>query len=293
MSHGHTTTPFITGDLVLQDRCALAHAGLQRFRSLLVTGEVGTGRTTLVRHTHEVVFGPETPLVYTQPDQNGDLADIPLDSRGTVCITGCERLNRPSQRTLTEALNSRETRAALVLVFDATLAPALQRNAVLPALYFNLAHCEVSIPPLRERRRDIPMLTEHFLGQLTLSRGVRPPRVDIGFYRPLEDYPFPGNVLELMSLIRKALLLNSEDRLTESLAHQTLDHHLAFPWAENLLPNPEATSIMWPPHLPTMTEVRTALLDEALRRHQGNQAKAAREVGLTAGAVNKYVNRHQ
>ncbi len=73
-------------------------------------------------------------------------------------------------------------------------------------LYFRLAHVVLEVPPVRERRDDIPLLAAHFLEVLGTEMGMHPPRLSPASLATLDRYDYPGNVRELKNLIERALI---------------------------------------------------------------------------------------
>ena len=73
-------------------------------------------------------------------------------------------------------------------------------------LYFRLARFTVEVPPLRERREDIPLLAEHFLKMFSVEMGIPEPDLSSEAMNLIQDYPFPGNVRELKNIIEHALI---------------------------------------------------------------------------------------
>jgi DNA-binding NtrC family response regulator len=74
-------------------------------------------------------------------------------------------------------------------------------------LYYRLQVLEVTMPPLRERPEDIPLLVEHFMAQLTPNLGVAPLPLDARTIARMTDYDWPGNVRELRNLVERSLIL--------------------------------------------------------------------------------------
>jgi DNA-binding NtrC family response regulator len=87
-------------------------------------------------------------------------------------------------------------------------------------LYFRLARFVLTVAPLRERREDIPLLAEHFLGELSAEMGMSLPRFSAAARERLETYDYPGNVRELRNLVERAVI--------ESGGGEIQPHHLHF-----------------------------------------------------------------
>src|SRR4029078_3445974 len=88
-------------------------------------------------------------------------------------------------------------------------------------LYFRLAQFPVHVPPLRERRDDIPMLARHFLSIFAQEMGAAQPQVDPAAIKRLLAHPFPGNVRELKKIIERALIESGGGAVQAAHIHLT------------------------------------------------------------------------
>lgn len=152
-------------------------------------------------------------------------------------------------------------------------------------LFYRLKIHHVHIPPLRERREDIPLLLEHFTGESSRRLNKNPMRISSGLYPYFNAYPFPGNVREFRSLIFDAVAFNQSGELTPE------DFNLNFSCTlqDNYLYNPPSPSGLFEQltELPTIKEATTSLIDTVLNRTQGIQVKAARILGISPQALSK------
>ncbi len=138
-------------------------------------------------------------------------------------------------------------------------------------LYYRLRVVSLVIPPLAERREDIPPLVEQLLGMAALRLGITPPKVSAGFLDALARYPFPGNVRELRNLIERALVVcHCEELLPAHLPPEVLDAASA-----SGRPGPRKAA---PPKLSADPQVRA--LVQALEAHGWNRAETAKALGI-------------
>ena len=174
-------------------------------------------------------------------------------------------------------------------------------------LYYRLRAHHVHLPPLRERREDLPLLADHFLRMGCGNR--KKPSLPPALLPMLAAYPFPGNVRELQFLILDALSCSGSDVLDmERISAHIGKHpstgllpHAAHPphkedtpqSASPALPVPEAGNghILFGPELPTLRHACDALVNEAMRRTGGNQALAATLLGISRQALNKRLHK--
>jgi DNA-binding NtrC family response regulator len=141
-------------------------------------------------------------------------------------------------------------------------------------LYYRLRVIEIPIPPLAERREDVPLLIDHFLKDAAkrYGRDVKPLTADA--LRACVMHQWKGNVRELRSAVEQALLLAPGDEIT------ALDL-FARAAGENAPPAPEAPAASFREAKERVVEqFERAFLNQALRRHGGNITKAAEELGM-------------
>jgi DNA-binding NtrC family response regulator len=204
--------------------------------TVMITGETGTGKELAAAALHELGLRQLRPFVvidcgalpanlieselfghergaFTGADRARTGAFERADG-GTIFLDEIGELPLSLQPALLGILERREARrvggerpfTVDVRVITAThrdLAAEVARGAFRADLYYRLAVVEVRLPPLRERRDDIEMLIEHFLGELPGPRPSLSPEVIL----ELSSYPWPGNVRELRNVIERAALL--------------------------------------------------------------------------------------
>jgi DNA-binding NtrC family response regulator len=147
-------------------------------------------------------------------------------------------------------------------------------------LYYRLRTHRLHLPPLRERRRDIRPLLEHFVEAAARELGAQPAAVSDAALELLQAHPFAGNVRELRSLVFDAMSRDPAD----PLAVDKLRALVGGGSAAGTVPD---TRIRFPWRLPTLQETAAALEDEALQRAAGNQTQAARLLGISQPALSK------
>lgn len=167
-------------------------------------------------------------------------------------------------------------------------------------LYYRLATFPVHVPPLRDRKADIPALAEHFLAKIEEGSQYIPLQSDI--INILSGYDFPGNIRELRNIMERAVILAAGDPLTEE--HLTIDknpHHVS-----NL--RYDDMDVEDFPIIPVQTSAydrnRTEaqgkktrkkpdlkLIRETLKRHQGHRLSAAQELGISERTLYRYLQK--
>jgi transcriptional regulator with GAF, ATPase, and Fis domain len=152
-------------------------------------------------------------------------------------------------------------------------------------LFFRLSVARISLPPLRERREDIPAIIEHLLGKLSAETQRPPKRVLAATMARLTAYRWPGNVRELENEIMRALALARGDGIEVG----DLSPHVAgdAEAAVAALDNPDSLTLR-----PRVERLERALIREALSRVGGNQTRAAEALGLSRFGLQKKLKRY-
>ncbi len=142
-------------------------------------------------------------------------------------------------------------------------------------LYYRLAVVPLKVPPLRERREDIPLLADHFLARMRQRTGRHALRLPPEVFALLDRYSWPGNVRELENLIERLVVMSREDVLDPSLLPEAIRGES----------RRRETTFLLPPGGVDLEEVERDLIRQALERHRGNRTHAARDLGVTRNAL--------
>jgi DNA-binding NtrC family response regulator len=210
--------------------------------------------------------------------EQGDTGTVFLDEIGDV-PTGIQvKLLRILQEREFERLGSNKTRRIDVRVIAATnadLRAALEEGRFREDLYYRLNVLPMNIPPLRDRKEDIPFLARHFVRKLAPDLGSPATDISERGMQKLMSYHWPGNVRELENVIERSLVLGSGETLEPD------DIRLEMAPASA---RPPAMNSFLPEGL-TLDEYEQALIRESLKRANGNKSQAARLLGLTRNAL--------
>ncbi len=215
-----------------------------------------------------------------------------LDEIGELTLANQAKLLRVLEDKKVDALGSDAPIAIDVRIIAATnrdLAQEVAKGNFREDLYYRLRAGEILIPPLRERAGDVPLIALHILAQFNMSLAT-PKQFSHEALKFLETQPWPGNVRDLMNTIERAALLSSHIIL-EPTDFKT----------DCARPKP-ATEGATAGRMPMLyqgfslekyiSEMREALIDQALRQANGSQSEAARLLGLTPQAVSKYLKKN-
>jgi two-component system nitrogen regulation response regulator NtrX len=211
---------------------------------VLIMGENGTGKELVARKLHELSNRADEPFVevncaaipedlieselfghekgsftgaISQRIGKFELADggtLFLDEVGDMSLSAQAKVLRVLQESAFERVGGTETKHVDVRVLAATnkiLLEEASRMRFREDLYYRLNVVPIRIPPLRERKSDIKILAEYFLGEVAGELGRAPKKLSAGALDVLMDYAWPGNVRELRNLIERLCILTSSD----------------------------------------------------------------------------------
>lgn len=162
-------------------------------------------------------------------------------------------------------------------------------------LFYRIQAHHIHVPPLQERREDIPLLLEHFLDKAARILNKKRPTAPKELIPLLRNYTFPGNIREMEGMIFDAVSRHKSGILSMESFKEKINFHDDHPvYTEADLStvaqiNPEAIHI--PPNFPTFKEMEHVLIEEALKRAEGNQTIAAQLLGITRRALNNRLSR--
>jgi len=215
--------------------------------------------------------------------EQADGGTVMLDEIGDVPPAVQVKLLRVLQERELERLGGSKTRAVDVRVIAATnvdLRRAIEEGNFREDLYYRLNVFPLTIPPVRERREDIPALADHFLRKFRAEQESPVRQISPEAMRKLVDYDWPGNVREIENVIERALVLAAGDAL------QPEDVRLDFtPRRTVPAVNGGNGAGEFLAEGVTLDEHERQLIREALRRAGGNKSQAARLLGLTRNAL--------
>jgi DNA-binding NtrC family response regulator len=142
-------------------------------------------------------------------------------------------------------------------------------------LFYRLQVIPITIPPLRERRSDIPLLVQHFLDKHNQQRPGQAVRISEDAMVHMWEYDWPGNVRELENLIERMVILSDDS----SIRVDNLPPNIRSFISDKKIPRPTLTEEGIDLNQ-AVEEFEYRLIDEALRRTKGNKQAAARLLGL-------------
>jgi DNA-binding NtrC family response regulator len=143
-------------------------------------------------------------------------------------------------------------------------------------LYFRLNVVPVEMPPLRDRREDIPILSKHFIARFCRELGRMPARLHPDALRALNEYAWPGNVRELKNVIERVVLLEAEEEiLAEHLPAEVVRHR------SRATDSPPPSHAFASDVVRPLSEVEKLAIEHALVVCEGNKTRAAAQLGIS------------
>jgi two-component system response regulator AtoC len=281
--------------------------------TVLITGESGTGKEVVAREIHghspnaaepfvavnigalqetlveSELFGYEKGAFTGADSRKPGLFE--LAERGTLFLDEIGEMPFPLQVKLLRVIQERKTRrlggvrdipigARIISATNRDIEALVKGGGFREDLYYRLNVMRINVPPLRERREDIPLLAGHFLEKIRARTGQPLKSLSPDAMDALVAYSFPGNIRELENILERATIVAEDERIMAA------DLGLA-------RGKPRAVAAPAPPAAPTgeaeppklMAELERDALARALEKWKGNRTKAAEELGISRRTV--------
>ncbi|HYR50904.1 MAG TPA: sigma-54 dependent transcriptional regulator [Candidatus Eisenbacteria bacterium] len=288
--------------------------------TVLILGETGTGKELVARAIHALSSRSGRPLVSIncaaiQPSlitselfghEKGSFTGalhqragrFELADGGTMFLDEVGDLPAETQVALLRVLQEREFQRVggnqtirvdvrIVAATNRDLKAAIADGRFRSDLFYRLNVCPIHIPPLRERKEDIPQLVEHFLRMRAGGTAKQVRSVDAATLERLQSYSWPGNIRELQNVIERwAIGLDAEElSVGETMSAAPGPLESAGPGAEP----PPGTSNFYQHR----EAVERKLIERTMIAAGGNQSEAARRLGLNRGSFVKLLKKYR
>ena len=291
--------------------------------TVLVRGESGTGKELVARMIHHLGSRAGKPFLavncpsipenlleselfghargaFTGADRDhkglfaaADKGTIHLDEIGDISPAVQTKLLRVLQEGEVRPVGSNRSVKVDVRVIASTnqdLEAALKAKVFREDLYYRLNVLSITLPPLRERSEDIPLLAGHFFRVACREMGLAEKAVDPEVLRWMSDNPWPGNVRELQNFVRRLTVFAPSDRVDMSLVRLVRQ--------DGCLPMPVCVPVPQAPlgdykaaKAEAVNAFTLAYVHEVLAQARGNVSEAARISGLSRVALQKILAR--
>jgi two-component system response regulator PilR (NtrC family) len=218
-----------------------------------------------------------------------DKGTIFFDEIGNISPDTQAKLLRVMQEREFMRLGGMETIKVDVRIVAATncdLRQMMDAGRFREDLYYRLHVINVYLPPLRERKEDIPLLAQHFLEKYGDENGQRDLEITPDALDLLMEYDWPGNVRELENVMERAVVLGSGSRIGADLIPEHVRASPAFHIPKFVVP-PEGISFK-----DVITDVEKRLIESTLEAAGGVQKKAAELLRIKPTTLNEMIKRH-
>ena len=287
--------------------------------SVLIQGETGTGKELVARRIHDLSPRVNMPFV---PVNCGALAENLVESElfghGKGAYTGAEKsrkglievanggtlfldefgeLDKSMQVKLLRFLESGEVRRVgeneafhvdvrVVCATNRNIQKMVAEGTFREDLYFRINTFEIPLPPLRERKDDIPELSRTLIARYLKRRDIPESILSPEAIAVLKQHDWPGNVRELANALERALIMS--DGVT--IRPEDLPSHLH---RNNATATAGPASVMMPSSPKTLREIEMDMIYKALDKYQGDKPKAAAELGIALKTLYNKLNADQ
>lgn len=281
---------------------------------VLLTGETGVGKEVFARGIHEAQANTGAPFValncggfsrellsselfghaegsFTGSKRGGMMGKIEAANGGTLFLDEIGEMPLDLQPTFLRVLEDgevyrlgetkpRKVSFRLVAATHRDLRKEIREGNFRMDLFYRIAVTSIGIPPLRERREDIPLLLDHYIQQLSKQHGLAPMNVMPNVLTALQGYEWPGNVREFRNAVESMLLTAQGNAITVQDLPPELQQITSGTHAFSALDQGVSTREM------TRFEVAEQdALVSAMRQCQGNMTAVARHLGIAKSTV--------
>jgi DNA-binding NtrC family response regulator len=282
--------------------------------TVLIQGESGTGKEVVARFIHELSGRKAGPFLsincgalpeglleselfgHVKGSFTGAVKDklglFAAATGGTFFLDEIGETTPATQVKLLRALQHREVipvGATEAIPVDARLIAATNRDLEEEIktgrfrndLYYRLNVIAIHLPPLRQRRDDIPILAEHFLNGIAVTRKEQPKRLQPEALEILQEYQWPGNVRELENALERAVILSTGDRIGLDVLPERVTERKPVPLVSARTPTN-----------PTLEAVERAYILWVLQSEGGNKSRTAEVLGIDPSTLYRKLSRY-
>jgi len=259
---------------------------------ILLVGECGTGKAFIAHHIHQLSSGHNEPLVkaicsgltaeavaahFGYPDgKRGNDST----GRGTLFLKEIRELSGASQSSLLYAIPEGDSPAGpdfggprLISSTTVDLEEEVSAGRFRSELYYRLKGACLHLPPLRERKEDVPGLSELLLTKHSMLQGQPRPRLDEEDMSLLQEWHWPGNIRELENVIKQMVILSDPKSVLSELLSAPKEHRSAPPAAHGTALRAATRA--------ASRRVEQQLILDALAKTRWNRKRAARDLQIS------------
>ncbi len=277
---------------------------------VLITGESGTGKSLIARAIHDFSDRRTLPFVVASAADlsamEGPAALLSQARNGSILFDEVGDLSEDAQARIVRMLDSfTENAPRIMATSQADLAAKMEAGEFRQDLFYRLSGVTITVPSLRDRVDDIPLLAEHFLARAERS-GLAPRNLEPAALDLIRVYSWPGNVRQLENTMRRLVVTGSEEDITKSEVELVLGNQPAIEPLQSAGETDRLSAsvekhlrryfdlhggVLPPPGLyqRVLREVELPLIEIALDASGGNQAKCADLLGINRNTLRKKI----
>ena len=281
--------------------------------TVMITGETGTGKELIATILHGTSSYSRGPLIKVNcaalPESlleselfghekgaftgaiNQRKGRFEMANKGTIFLDEIGEMTLSTQKKLLRVLQEREFERVggsvsvridtrVIAATNKILSQEIEAGRFREDLFYRLNVISLYLPPLRDRKEDIPLLVEHFVEKHRYKPGAGPSRVSQAAIDKLMSYDWPGNVRELENLVERATVMAQGNLIT--------DEHITFYGSDNRRIIDISERVRRGASLPELQQdVETQAISEALSITDGDRLEAAALLGIKVTELNK------
>lgn len=282
--------------------------------NVVITGESGTGKELFAHAIHSLSYRKDGPFIrvncsaiprelfeselfgygdgaFTGAKKGGKPGKFELAHNGTIFLDEIADLPLEMQVKLLRVIQEREVERVgdnrpilvdtrIIAATNKNLADLVEEGKFRNDLYYRLSVFHLKLPPLRERKEDIPFLARYFLDKLAQEQGYEPLNIDAQCLEILKNYSWPGNARELRNVMEMAAGMCDGKTITPVLLPDYLKDQEAPPSLEEF-----AAKDLY--YRDAILELERKMILEALKRSGGQKKKAAKLLGIARSLLYK------
>ncbi len=278
--------------------------------TVLITGDTGTGKEMFAQAIHfesdrcmgpfvalncgaiprdlaESEFFGYEPGAFTDADKKGRPGKFELADGGTIFLDEIDELPPSLQIKLLRVIEDRvitriggtkslKVNVRIISATNKNIQELVEKGIFRKDLYFRLNVIHIHIPPLKERKEDIPILINHFINKFNESLNKKIKGYDKSFIEPLLNYEFPGNVRELQNIIERAITISDSEILTN-------EHLPKYIYEKKIKINDYS-------HL---EDLKRVYIEKILIENEYNISKTAKKIGISRPTLYKIIRKYK
>jgi two-component system response regulator HydG len=297
------------------DVLGLAEQVARTESTVLVQGESGTGKEVIARYIHDLSNRNDGPFLsincgalpeslleselfgHVKGSFTGAVRDkeglFTAARRGTFFLDEIAEIPPSTQVKLLRVLQEREllpvgatepvpVDARVIAATNRDLDEEIRAGRFRSDLYYRLNVIALHLPPLRDRREDIPLLIESFLQRIAAARQMAPKRLTTPAFDALAVYDWPGNVRELENALERAVVLTPGEEIELSALPERI-----------VAPRQQPLVAERPTQNPTLEVIERAYIQWVLQAEGGNKSRAAEVLGIDPSTLYRKLARYE